>query len=175
MKIRMKIRMKNTLFVATALFSFGVTPLLSSCIASGADIPDREDLIVAESQRLNDWFKARYEEELARSPMSRTFLGMSDGMDQLDDISQTAIDEEIALANNWLIELRRDFDIDRLDAQSRLSFRLFEVDIEDQLATAAVAQNDYVFSHMSGPHTGCLLYTSPSPRDRQKSRMPSSA
>ena len=24
-------------------------------------------------------------------------------------------------------------------------------------------------------HTGCLLYTSPSPRDRQKSRMPSSA
>ena len=25
------------------------------------------------------------------------------------------------------------------------------------------------------PHKGCLLYTSPSPRDRQKSRMPSSA
>ena len=24
-------------------------------------------------------------------------------------------------------------------------------------------------------HTDCLLYTSPSPRDRQKSRMPSSA
>ena len=24
-------------------------------------------------------------------------------------------------------------------------------------------------------HKGCLLYTSPSPRDRQKSRMPSSA
>ena len=26
-----------------------------------------------------------------------------------------------------------------------------------------------------GHHTPCLLYTSPSPRDRQKSRMPSSA
>ena len=26
-----------------------------------------------------------------------------------------------------------------------------------------------------GSHKGCLLYTSPSPRDRQKSRMPSSA
>ena len=25
------------------------------------------------------------------------------------------------------------------------------------------------------PHVDCLLYTSPSPRDRQKSRMPSSA
>ena len=146
--------MKKTLFIATALVSFSAAPMLSSCIGSGSDIPDREELIVAESQRLNDWFKARYEEQLARSPMSRTFLGMSDGLGQLDDISQTAIDEEIALANNWLIEMRRDFDIDRLDAQSRLSFRLFEVDIEDQLATAAVAQKDYVFSHMSGPHTG---------------------
>ena len=146
--------MKKTLFIATALVSFSAAPMLSSCIGNGSDIPDREELIVAESQRLNDWFKARYEEQLARSPMSRTFLGMSDGLGQLDDISQTAIDEEIALANNWLIEMRRDFDIDRLDAQSRLSFRLFEVDIEDQLATAAVAQKDYVFSHMSGPHTG---------------------
>ena len=27
----------------------------------------------------------------------------------------------------------------------------------------------------SGPEETCLLYTSPSPRDRQKSRMPSSA
>ena len=31
-------------------------------------------------------------------------------------------------------------------------------------------------SHKIGEvHDGCLLYTSPSPRDRQKSRMPSSA
>ena len=31
-------------------------------------------------------------------------------------------------------------------------------------------QNTY-----SNPYSSCLLYTSPSPRDRQKSRMPSSA
>ena len=29
--------------------------------------------------------------------------------------------------------------------------------------------------HVSPFHSPCLLYTSPSPRDRQKSRMPSSA
>ena len=33
-----------------------------------------------------------------------------------------------------------------------------------------------MFPYPSGElHMGCLLYTSPSPRDRQKSRMPSSA
>ena len=146
--------MKKTILLVTAFVSLSLSPMLTSCLDSGADIPDRKDLIVAESQRLNEWFGARYEEQLARSPMSRTYLGMSDGLDQLDDISQIAMDEEIALAKDWLIEMRRDFDIDRLDAQSRLSFRLFEVDIEDQLATAAVGEKDYVFSHMSGPHTG---------------------
>ena len=30
-------------------------------------------------------------------------------------------------------------------------------------------------SEFNDPYMGCLLYTSPSPRDRQKSRMPSSA
>ena len=37
---------------------------------------------------------------------------------------------------------------------------------------------DHVEKHMTGfveNVTNCLLYTSPSPRDRQKSRMPSSA
>ena len=33
----------------------------------------------------------------------------------------------------------------------------------------------YIRDPMSGFYSPCLLYTSPSPRDRQKSRMPSSA
>ena len=36
--------------------------------------------------------------------------------------------------------------------------------------TADFHESEYV-----GEHFNCLLYTSPSPRDRQKSRMPSSA
>ncbi len=145
--------MKKPLLLAAALFSLGAAPLLSSCLNSGTDAPQREELIIQESKRLNDWFAARYEEQLARSPMSRTFLGLADGMDQLDDISQIALNEEIKLAKSWLDELRREFDIDRLDDQTRLSYRLFEADVEDQLATHGVSKNDYIFSHMSGPHT----------------------
>ncbi len=146
--------MKKTLLLATALLSFGTAPLLSGCLGSGSDAPQRETLIVAESQRLNDWFTARYEEQLARSPMTRTYRGMDDGKDQLDDNSQMAIDEEATLARSWLDEMRREFDVDRLDPQTRLSYRLFEANIDDQLATHAAANNDYVFTHMSGPHSG---------------------
>ena len=145
--------MKKTILLATALLSIGSTSLLSGCLNSGSDVPQREELIVQESARLNDWFEARYEEQLARSPMSRTYLGMADGMDALDDVSQTAIDEEMALSKSWLDEMRREFDIDRLDDQTRLSYRLFEADIEDELATHAVGSKDYIFSHMSGPHS----------------------
>ena len=54
---------------------------------------------------------------------------------------------------------------------------------EEQLATADFLSEEtkdflrnYRFSgQIDGYREGCLLYTSPSPRDRQKSRMPSSA
>ena len=42
-----------------------------------------------------------------------------------------------------------------------------------RLSHKAKAQN--LMSKYAGPVAICLLYTSPSPRDRQKSRMPSSA
>ena len=40
---------------------------------------------------------------------------------------------------------------------------------------AAAAPKDFLFALKLGQFGSCLLYTSPSPRDRQKSRMPSSA
>ena len=36
-------------------------------------------------------------------------------------------------------------------------------------------EEDIHFTVVNGENASCLLYTSPSPRDRQKSRMPSSA
>ena len=40
---------------------------------------------------------------------------------------------------------------------------------------ATVVKTEYGIPHITAESWGCLLYTSPSPRDRQKSRMPSSA
>ena len=50
-------------------------------------------------------------------------------------------------------------------------------EIETDKATVEVESpaSGVVLQHMVDQGTVCLLYTSPSPRDRQKSRMPSSA
>ena len=49
----------------------------------------------------------------------------------------------------------------------------------EQIELDSVNQSEgnkqYVLNLLYDPDSGCLLYTSPSPRDRQKSRMPSSA
>ncbi len=125
---------------------------LTAC-SPGSDSPSRETLVREQSTALNDWFKARYEEDLARSPQTQSYLGMETGKDKLDDISDMAIEEDAALRKAWLDEMRRTFDIDRLDPQTRLSYRLYEYEAEDELALHEFAGYEYVFQHMGGPHS----------------------
>ena len=126
---------------------------LASCGNSAQQNASKADIIASESEALNDWFEQRFEDSLIRSPMSLTYLGRKDAQSKLDDSSQIAADESAALTEQWLIDMRKRFDVDRLDPQAKLSYRLFEFASEDELATHKFAQNDYIFQHMSGPHS----------------------
>lgn len=127
--------------------------LLSACGPSPSSDSTKAEMVESQSKALNDWFDARFEDSLARSPMSQTYLGRKDAQDRLDDVSAAADDEAAALTQQWLKDMRTRFDIDRLDAQSQLSYRLYEFQAEDELETHSFADHDYVFQHMSGPHT----------------------
>ncbi|MDA8708740.1 DUF885 domain-containing protein [Hellea sp.] len=142
--------MRFTKLLLTSTLGAGL--LLGACNA-GDKKPAKEEIVATQSQALNDWFEARYEDELARSPMTQTYLGIKDNQDKLDDVSQLASDESAALSKAWLEDMKRNFDIDRLDKQTALSYRLFEFATEDALESHEYSGNDYVFQHMSGPHT----------------------
>jgi len=116
--------MRTAKFLLTPILSAGL--LLSACTPADEKAPNKAEMVDAQSKALNDWFEARYEDELARSPMTQTYLGIKDNQHKLDDASQLADDETAALAQSWLEDMRRDFDIDRLDKQTALSYRLFE-------------------------------------------------
>ncbi|WP_409433696.1 DUF885 domain-containing protein [Litorimonas sp. RW-G-Af-16] len=144
--------MRRLLTAMTVSLLLGTTAL-SACQPTAQDRESRAEMVRQESEALNAWFAARYEDELARSPMTQTYLGQKDNQSKLDDNSQLALDEGAALQEAWLTEMRRDFDVDRLDPQTRLSYQLYEFAAEDALATHKVGDHDYVFQHMSGPHS----------------------
>ena len=75
-------------------------------IASSESTGDVED----ESARLNAWFEAQYEEELAFSPIQQTFLGVTENNDQIDDFSLEAQREQLNWKRNTVAEMRASFD-----------------------------------------------------------------
>ena len=142
--------MRHLTFLLTTALSAGLG--MSSCQPNSQKTPDKAEIIQSQSQALNAWFEARFQDELARSPMNQTYLGKDTNRDKLDDVSQLAMNEDAALQEAWLAEMRRDFDIDRLDPQTALSYRLYEFAAEDALTSHKFANNEYVFQHMNGPH-----------------------
>ena len=58
------------------------------------------------------------------------------------------------------------------DTIKKICYTKEEVDL---MIEAALAEARAIDEASMRKHNRCLLYTSPSPRDRQKSRMPSSA
>ncbi len=140
----------TSLFLTAVL---GTTLLAAGCNSGSSDLPSKEEIITDHSRDLNNWFQERFDDELARSPISQTYLGQKNAQDRLDDVSQLALDESAALQKAWLSQMRTRFDIDRLDAQTALSYRLYEYAAEDAIATHALQSRAYVFQHMSGPQT----------------------
>jgi len=127
--------------------------MLNGCQNPGEQKVTKQEQIDIQSKAVNAWFEARFEDELARTPMTQTYLGRKNAQDKLDDVSQLAMDESAALAQAWLEDMHANFDIDRLDPSTRLSYRLYEFATQAELATHEFADHEYVFQHMSGPHS----------------------
>ncbi len=119
-----------------------------------AKAPTQNAHIQSESQKINDWFEVRYQDSLARSPLTQSYLGIKDAQDKLDDVSQAATDEEFALGQHLVVDMKGQFNLDRLDKQSKISYRLFEHAAQNDKANHAFGTHNYVFTHMTGEHTG---------------------
>ncbi len=145
--------------LVTVLAVLGAALVLPACAKEGPTKAQRE-IVETESDRLNAWFENRFDETVLRSPMSATRLGLDQQQDLLDDTSRLFKNETNALTETWLSELRRNFDPDRLDAATKLSFRLYEYAAEGSLEAARYDDHIYIFQHMSGPHTGLPAFMS---------------
>jgi uncharacterized protein (DUF885 family)/imidazolonepropionase-like amidohydrolase len=105
----------------------------------------------SESERLHTFFEGVFDRNLARSPMRQSRLGIKDAQDRWDDISEARQLESHELARGDLQALSG-FDVEKLDASSRLSYRLFERDLREGLQGFEWRRHGYYVTQMGGIH-----------------------
>jgi len=108
--------------------------------------------IAAETARLNEWFEAKYEEELQYSPIQLTFLGRDERQGEIDDFSVAAMDAALERQRAALGELRAEFDYDKLTPEAQTSYDIWVYQAEQAEAADRFRMNTYVFDQMQAIH-----------------------
>ena len=93
----------------------------------------------AEDRRLLAFLDAAFEGFLARSPQGLTGLGRKEQYDRLNTYTDAYRQEGLALSRRQLAALKTQFDPAKLTAAGRLSYRMFEEEIEQDIAGIPVA------------------------------------
>jgi uncharacterized protein (DUF885 family) len=110
---------------------------------------------MSESQRANAFFERVYEDSVARSPESLSFLGRKDRADEWNDLSEDYANKSLALAKTQLAELKA-FDRSQLDESTALSYDLLVQSIEDEIADNKWRLYNYPVNQMYGRHSSVV-------------------
>src|SRR5476651_1614554 len=86
--------------------------------------------ITAESAKANALFERSWQDAVARSPLLQAQLGIKKDNDKWQDLSDARAAEDLARGLTYLAELKRTVNVEALDAQTRLSYRLFTDGVE---------------------------------------------
>ncbi len=111
------------------------------------------EAITAETARLNEWFAARWEEELDFSPVTKTFLGRKDDNDKIDDLSEAAEDLHLAWRRENGQELKESFDYALLTPEAKTSYDIWLYQLAQAEASYPFRRRGYVFHQMRGVHS----------------------
>ena len=113
------------------------------------------EAVAAETRRLNEWFEARYDEQLRFSPITMTFEGRRELYDQLDDFSIEAEDRQLAWQKASVEQMESTFNYALLDAEAQRSWDVWKYQYEIAKAGRPFTLNNYVFDRCVGSRHRC--------------------
>lgn len=142
---------KSLIALSVAGILAGCNPAVQNPVTS---VPESivEQTQHSESERLNQWFEEKYEQQLQQSPLQMTFQGRKDKYDQIDDTSIAAEDEQLAWLAASVEELKSSFDYNKLDAEAKTSFDIWIYQYEQARDGVPFRKNAYIFTQMQGIH-----------------------
>ena len=105
---------------------------------------------LSESERLNEWFAAMYEEQLQSSPIMLTFLGRKEKYDQINDMTEAFEKKQLNWQAKTVENLKNNFDYNKLSAEAKISYDIWIYQYEQAKAGAKFNTNGYIFTQFNG-------------------------
>ncbi len=136
--------------MTAVLRTTAVALLAAASLVGGCATPDRAAAADDASARLAAFFDRVFDERLARDPERQTKLGIKTDYDRWTPRTEAWLAAGAADDRRYLATLRREFDPAALSEQDRLSFRLFEYDIEQRLGRYRWRHYYYALEHRRG-------------------------
>ena len=133
-------------------FPFCLIVLLAACKMNNKPKTYTAEEIAAESKKVNDFLDVRYDEAIARNPEHASSLGLKIGYDSWSDHSDENADKELAIAKATLDSINTKFNLDALDAQTKLSVRMFGEDIKRWEEGNKYRHHGFEITQMGGVH-----------------------
>jgi uncharacterized protein (DUF885 family) len=138
-------------FVNRRSFLVSSTAALAlSVLASSAQAAGESDAAKAETAKLHTWLEERFKFWVGRSPTYKAYLGIKEDMDKWDDISEPRQKEDFELTQKELADLKAKFDAAQLSTEGKLSFRLYDYKLSQDIADYRWRNHDYPVNQMFG-------------------------
>ena len=105
-----------------------------------------------ESEKANQLFEDIFMENVMRSPMYQSYLGIKDDQDKWDDISDEQAKEDLALTKKHLEQVKA-IDESKLNEQTKISWMLMKQKLENEIADFKWRHHNYPVNQMFGMHS----------------------
>ena len=105
-----------------------------------------------ESEKANQLFEDIFMENVMRSPMYQSYLGIKDDQDKWDDISDEQAKEDLALTKKHLEQVKA-IDESKLNEQTKISWMLMKQSLENDIADFKWRHHNYPVNQMFGLHS----------------------
>lgn len=115
--------------------------------------PQSKTIVRNETEMLNTWLDAQYEEQLEFSPQTRTQLGDKTDYDKLDDYTLAGQLRELEWLRGSVGTMQQDFDYDALNDDGKLSYDMWAYGLEQAESRVPFMNHGYIFGR-GGPHAG---------------------
>ena len=129
----------------------GQSPVKDS---SGAVPPAKSHQDLTETDKINQWFEARFREQLAFSPLEKTLLGIKDeDYFRVDDASEAAGDRFLQWRLDSTEEMTSLFDYGALSDDAKVSYDTWAYLSEQAAAAKPFKRHAYIFTQMDSLHS----------------------